>query len=314
MDKGEFSFSTCWNIKKHSNGRDMIKEIKQMGFSRVELNYNVTKEMLASIRPMVENGDIQISSVHNVFPFIDDKDYDTDSVMLGFSETEKREKAVKLLIESVEYAEELGAKGVVVHPGEVPFSYNIDSKLKQLYHSVGKDSAEYQGLWNQMLEKRQLEAVGYVKRIEQSLEEVAEYIAHKQYDVGIGIETRSRCYQIPSLHEANQIITNLAGAPIYLWYDIGHAMMMERMGLYHCLDQMDKLKDKILGVHIHETVELSDHWCPYIHSNDQHYFDQFLEIIDAAQIKVYELKAKCTPDEINQSHALLENKLKQVTF
>ena len=80
-DKGIYSFSTCWNIKKHpSRGRELIEEIKQLGFHYVELNYNIKQEHLETIEPMIEQGEIGISSVHNVFPHIADKDYDTDSV------------------------------------------------------------------------------------------------------------------------------------------------------------------------------------------------------------------------------------------
>ncbi|MBT2758164.1 sugar phosphate isomerase/epimerase [Mesobacillus foraminis] len=309
MDKGDFSFSTCWNIKRSRTGREMIEEIKDLGFSQVELNYNVTKEMLSSIRPLINQGEIQISSVHNVFPFIDDPEYDTDSVMLGFEEREKRKKAVDYLKKSAEYAQELGARGVVVHPGEVPFSYNIDSELKKVYHTLGKDSKEYQALWKEMMLRRQSESGDFIRRIQNSLEEVCEYLAKKQYNIGIGIETRSRCYQIPTLEEAGTIIDNLPGAPVYLWYDIGHAMMMERMGLYDCASHTNELKGKILGVHIHETIDLSDHWCPYIHSQEEKFFDPYIQIINDSQVKVYELKDKCTPDDIHQSHQMIREKI-----
>ncbi len=96
MDMGDYSFSTCWNVKKHQIGREMIEEIKELGFRFVELNYNVTDELLKTIEPMIEKGKIGISSVHNVFPFIDDPDYDTDSVMLGFEDEMKRSRAVEL--------------------------------------------------------------------------------------------------------------------------------------------------------------------------------------------------------------------------
>lgn len=162
-----------------------------------------------------------------------------------------------------------------------------------------------------MMGKRQAESEGFIRRIQDSLEEVCDYMAKKQYNIGIGIETRSRCYQIPTLEEAGTIIDNLPGAPVYLWYDIGHAMMMERMGLYDCASHLNKIKGKILGVHIHETVELSDHWCPYIHGKEEQFFNPFIEIINESQIKVYELKDRCLPEDIHQSHQLIVKKLDQ---
>lgn len=97
----------------------------------------------------------------------------------------------------------------------------------------------------------------------ESLAQACEHIARRGLNGKIGIETGSRCYQIPTLQEADAIITNLQDAPVYLWYDIGHAMMMERIGLYENGEALRKLKDKALGVHIHETAGLVDHWCPY---------------------------------------------------
>ncbi|MGO4268942.1 sugar phosphate isomerase/epimerase family protein [Paenibacillus sp. TAF58] len=309
LDKGEYSFSTCWNIKKHTIGRNMIEEIKELGFRNVELNYNVTEEMMKTIEPMIEKGEIGVSSVHNVFPFINDKDYDTDSVMLGFDDEVKRKRSVELLIRSMEYANRYGAKAVVVHPGEVPFEYNIDSDLKKLYRDHGKDSPEYQKLWKIMSERRERLSPLYTKRIQDSLEEVSEHAAKQGWSVAIGIETRSRSYQMPTLMEAKTICDNLKGSPVYLWYDIGHAMMMDRMGLYDNLKELQEVKRYIYGVHIHETLELSDHWCPYVHSKDLQYFDHFLEAIDLAKVKVYELKAVCQPDEIDESHRLITSRM-----
>jgi sugar phosphate isomerase/epimerase len=313
LNKGEYSFSTCWNIKRHTVGREMIEEIKELGFRNVELNYNVTEELLTTIEPMIERAEIGISSVHNVFPFVNDKDYDTDSVLLGYDDEVKRKRSVELLIRSMEYAVRYGAKAVVVHPGEVPFAYNIDSELKRLYRDYGKDSPEYQKLWNEMLDQRERMSAHYSRRIQDSLEEVSNHAAMRGWNVAIGIETRARCYQMPTLLEAKTICDNLKGSPVSLWYDIGHAMMMDRMGLYDNLQDLQEVKRYIYGVHIHETLELSDHYCPYVHSKDLHFFDHFLEVINLAQVKVYELKAVCQPDEIHESHNLITHKIAALT-
>ncbi|MDQ0061233.1 sugar phosphate isomerase/epimerase family protein [Paenibacillus harenae] len=308
-DKGIYSFSTCWNIKRHSAGSGMIDEIRELGFRNVELNYNVTQELLSTIEPMIERGEIGVSSVHNTFPHDPDPDYGTDSVLLGFEDEVKRQRAIELLIGSAEYANRYGAKAVVVHPGEVPFDYNIDQALKKIYHEQGPESPAYVKLWSEMLERRESLAERYLQRIGDSLEDICERIAAKGWDVSIGIETRSRCYQMPTLREAKSVFDRLKGAPVGLWYDFGHGMMMERMGLYDNARDMEDIKDDVVGIHIHETVGLSDHWCPYVHSGDMDYFDRFLPIIAAAPVKVYELKAACKPDEIEQSHDMLLAKL-----
>ncbi|WP_235941279.1 sugar phosphate isomerase/epimerase family protein [Paenibacillus puerhi] len=307
-DKGEYSFSTCWNIKRHQTGSSMIREIKELGFRRVELNYNVTEELLATIEPMIASGEIGVSSVHNTFPHVSDPDYGTDSVLLGFEDEEKRSRSIALLNRSLDYADRYGAEAVVVHPGEVPFEDNIDARLKKLYREEGKDSAAYQSLWREMLDRREQLSPLYVRRISESLEQVCEYAAAKGYKLAIGIETRSRCYQMPTPREAKTIIDGLKGAPVHLWYDFGHAMMMDRMGLYDSVKDARELKEYIYGIHIHETVGLSDHYCPYVHSGTD-VFDDYLDIVRDAPLKVYELKASCLPEEIEESHRLLQQKL-----
>ncbi|WP_405159167.1 hypothetical protein [Paenibacillus sp. FSL H8-0283] len=82
-------------------------------------------------------------------------------------------------------------------------------------------------------------------------------------------------------------------------------MMMDRMGLYDNVREANALIYHVVGVHIHETVGLADHWCPYIHSKDMTFFDSFLDIIERSPVKVYELKAACTPEEIDESHGII---------
>lgn len=308
-DKGEFSFSTCWNMRRHSTGDGLLNEIRELGFRRVELNYNVTEEMLVTIEPMIERGEIGISSVHNTFPHVPDPDYGTDSVLLGFEDKEKRKRAIDLLIRSAEYAQRYGGEAVVVHPGEVPFPYDISGELEQIYEGQGRDSAAYRSKWAELLERRDAYSAGYVQTIIESLDEVCNRAVSKGLNVRFGIETRSKPQQIPTLAEAKTIINALKGAPVGIWYDTGHAIMMDRLGLYDSIGEMEGLMDDIVGVHIHETIGLADHWCPYVNSGDPDFYDAYLPMIERAQVKVYELKAACRPEEIHESHRLLTAKL-----
>ncbi|MEC0131965.1 MULTISPECIES: sugar phosphate isomerase/epimerase family protein [Paenibacillus] len=308
-DKGIFSFSTCWNIKRHTAGDAMLREIRDLGFQRVELNYNVTKEMLETIEPMLERGEMGVSSVHNTFPHVQDSDYGTDSVLLGFEDKEKRQRAIELLIGSAKYAQRYGGEAVVVHPGEVPFPNDISKELEQIYNGEGRDSNAYRSKWAELMERREAYSAGYVQKIIESLDEVCNRAVSEGLNVRFGIETRSKPQQIPTLAEAKTIIKALKGAPVGIWYDTGHAIMMDRLGLYDSVGEMEGLMDDIVGVHIHETIGLSDHWCPYVNSGNMEFYDAYLPMIERAQVKVYELKAACQPEEIDESHRLLMAKL-----
>jgi hypothetical protein len=85
--------------------------------------------------------------------------------------------------------------------------------------------------------------------------------------------------------------------------------MMDRLGLYDSVGERKDLMHDIVGVHIHEAIGLSDHWCPYVNSKNMDFYDTYLPMIEQAQVKVYELKAACQPEEIHESHRLLTAKL-----
>lgn len=250
-----------------------------------------------------------ISSVHNTFPHVQDSDYGTDSVLLGFEDEEKRQRAIELLIGSAKYAQRYGGEAVVVHPGEVPFPNDISKELEQIYNGEGRDSNAYRSKWAELMERREAYSAYYVQKIIESLDEVCNRAVSEGLNVRFGIETRSKPQQIPTLAEAKTIIKALKGAPVGIWYDTGHAIMMDRLGLYDSVGEMEGLMDDIVGVHIHETIGLSDHWCPYVNSGNMEFYDAYLPMIERARVKVYELKAACQPEEIAESHRLLMAKL-----
>src|SRR6202050_3219569 len=63
-----YSFSTCWNSHRHSDGRAMLREIRDLGFEWAELSHGIRVSLLPGIIEAVEAGDIKISSLHNFCP------------------------------------------------------------------------------------------------------------------------------------------------------------------------------------------------------------------------------------------------------
>lgn len=305
-----FSFSSTWNGHNNSSGAVLMEEIRALGFKKVELNYKISEEKLATILPMLENDVIEVTSVHNVFPRVDDPAYDTDSLLLGYPDSEKRKKSISLTKRSVDYAAMLGAKAVVIHPGEVPINEKgcYDVLLKELYRLGKKDTEQYKRLFNEMMHYREKNSMKYVELIRQSLEEISEYIIKKNYKVVLGIENRAMCHQIPDFKEAHYLLNQLEGCPVYFWYDIGHGMVLDNIGMFNNLKEVYQIKDRIIGLHIHDAVGVSDHWTPYIHSNNM---DRFVDLIKDIPVKVLELGGKNKPEEIKKGVAMLYEKLRK---
>src|SRR5246127_2045949 len=63
-----YSLSTCWNSHRHTDGRAMLREIRELGFEYAELSHGTRISLLPGIIEAVEAGEIKISSLHNFCP------------------------------------------------------------------------------------------------------------------------------------------------------------------------------------------------------------------------------------------------------
>ena len=63
-----YSFSTCWNSARHTDGRAMLREIRDLGFEYAELSHGIRISLMPGILEAVEAGEIKISTLHNFCP------------------------------------------------------------------------------------------------------------------------------------------------------------------------------------------------------------------------------------------------------
>jgi hypothetical protein len=173
----KFSLSTSWAGDKFQNGDQLVEKYLSLGFKKIELNYSITDQMFNEVLPYVKAGKVEVTSVHHPFPKHYDEEYDTDSIMLGFLDEEKRKKAVDMTKTSIDYANRIGAKVVVIHPSEVPVSdeRHYDRLLKNLYKEGKRNTQEYKKLYEEMMDHRGDSSV-YVDKVVESLHVLWDYI------------------------------------------------------------------------------------------------------------------------------------------
>lgn len=292
--KADLAISTMWNFRKAHSGEELIDQLRELGFSRVELNYQVRTEWLSGIRRRINEGAIKVSSVHNVFPKTLDKKFDTDSIMLGYEDESLRQQAVELAKGSIEWACVLGAGAVVFHPTEVPLDpQEFDVPLKALIKAHQTDTEEYKALHARMLAARQSQP--YIDRMMKSIDELANYVVKYDLPVKLGMENRAMCHQCPIYSEFDMIAERFSGGPVGIWLDTGHAIMMEEMGLQQ-LPLSKKVADMIVGMHIHDAVDALDHYAPCTLPNDV--LAPYRNYIVNSPIKVLELSGRLSAEEI----------------
>lgn len=292
--QSDLAISTMWNFRKAHSGEELIDQLLALGFSRVELNYQVRTEWLSGIRRRIHEGAVRVSSVHNVFPKTLDRQFDTDSVMLGYEDESLRQQAVELAKGSVEWACVLGAGAVVFHPTEVPLDpQRFDVPLKKLIAAHRQDSAEYRQLHADMLAARR--AQPYLDRMMKSIDELANYVSKNRLPVRLGMENRAMCHQCPIFSEFDLIAERFHHSPVGIWLDTGHAIMMVEMGLQQ-LPLSPQVAEMIVGMHIHDAVDALDHYAPCTLPGDV--LAPYRDYILRSPIKVLELSGRLSAEEI----------------
>src|SRR5712691_4722841 len=124
------SFSTCWNSHRHTDGGEMLREIIDLGFKRVELGHGIRISLMPGIQKMFEAGEVRFSSLHNFCPLpVEVLGASPDCYQFSSIYPKERERAVKQTFQTVDFAERLGAQFVVIHLGAVPMEPITDSLI-----------------------------------------------------------------------------------------------------------------------------------------------------------------------------------------
>src|SRR5512138_1604590 len=105
-----YSFSTCWNSHRHSDGRAMLLEIRELGFEYAELSHGTRISLLPGILAAVDAGEMKISSLHNYCPLPMGVNHAAPNLYQFSSDREReRDLARRYTIKSLEFAQRVRA-------------------------------------------------------------------------------------------------------------------------------------------------------------------------------------------------------------
>src|ERR1043165_5859346 len=115
-----YSLSTCWNSHRHTDGRAMLREIRELGFEYAELSHGIRISLLPGILDAVDAGEIKISSLHNFCPLPMGVNHAAPN-LYQYSDDRPREQelAIRYTLKTLEFAVRVKAPLVVLHVGSI---------------------------------------------------------------------------------------------------------------------------------------------------------------------------------------------------
>ncbi|MFH0947439.1 MAG: sugar phosphate isomerase/epimerase family protein [Elusimicrobiota bacterium] len=287
------ALSTVYNISKHKNPVSLVDEIKSLGFSAVELNVEVPENFITEIAKRIE-----IVSVHNFCPKLDfiplgKTIYSPYSI--ASSDENERTTAIKLTKKTIDVANSVGAKAIVIHSGEVDMEITGQALAKKYNETKGND--DYKNFLGTFLAERKSKQKIFLENVLSSFDELIIYAERK--NVKIGVENRFWANEIPSFAEYEIIFQKFSGSSIGLWYDVGHAVIAQKQGMVEShLDFLRNYSDHLIGMHLHDVVNVYDHKAP---GTGEVNFTEISKFLHNDTIIVNETHPSSTKEELRNS-------------
>jgi sugar phosphate isomerase/epimerase len=291
------AFSTCWNSGRHKDGAEMLREIVDLGFDRVELGHGIRISLMPGIQQMFEAGKVRFSSLHNFCPLpVEVMGASPDCYQFSSLNGGERERAVKQTFQTIDFAERLGAPFVVMHLGEVSMRSVTDSLIK-LARKGEQFSRAYVREKIRGVEKREAAAPGYLPQVKDCMKRVVEYAAGKK--VKLGIEGRRGYEEIPSERELPALLDEFNSPQVGYWHDFGHIQIKENLAFLDHADWLRQIGPRTFGCHVQDCIwPAQDHQPPFAGDVD---LDKLVPLLPKNCAWVWEMSPRKTAEEIQKS-------------
>lgn len=300
----DFALSTAWNAFRHRDGSSVIEEIKNIGFDKVELSFNLTNPMVCDVYRLVDENRIKIISLHNFCPIpygLRQEDALPDSYSLAAEDSRERRLAVDFTKRTIDAAYRLGAKVVILHCGRVEIT-DRTKELISLFNQGLTLTREYQNLKEQAIQERREGAPLYFQNLLGSLEKLDKYA--KESKVLLGIETRFYYNEIPTFEELGIILDEFKNSSIFYWHDVGHAQVQENLAFAKHEDYLRSFSQNMIGLHLHNIMGCLDHRAP---TQGEFDFKKLKTYVKNGQLLVIEAHSPATGEDLKQSRIYLES-------
>jgi sugar phosphate isomerase/epimerase len=292
------AFSTCWNSGRHTAGDEMLREIQnELGFHMIELGHGTRLSLMPGIQKMFDSGQVRFSSLHNFCPLpVEVMVASPDCYQFSAVSHEERERAVKQTLQTIDFAERLGAPFVVLHLGQVKMR-PVTDRLIQMTKAGKHLSREYVRAKLKAVQTRERRAPTHLQRVKGCLQRIVEHAASK--NVRVALESRRGYEEIPSERELPGLLEELKSGQVGYWHDFGHSQIKENLGFIDHDEWLGAVGSRAFGCHVQDCIwPAKDHEAPFTGGID---FDKLVPLLPANCLFVWEMSPNKTADAIRHS-------------
>ena len=298
-----YSLSTCWNSHRHTDGRAMLQEIRELGFEYAELSHGIRISLVPGILEAVQAGEIKISTLHNFCPLPMGINHAAPNIFKFTSaERRERENAWKHSLKTIDFAERVGAKLIVLHSGAIELK-DYNEVLEDYVEKGLKDTPKYQKLVQEVEEKR-------LRRVEAPRQLAIEMISQLAQQAGargilLGIENREAVEEIPFDDDISFFLGELPENVRY-WHDCGHAQIKENLGFIaqHRMF-LESMAPRLAGSHVHDVIPPGIDHCPP--GSGMIDFAALAPFVTSDHIKVMELNPNVPVEDVKKGIEFLHH-------
>ncbi|MEI8289527.1 MAG: sugar phosphate isomerase/epimerase [Verrucomicrobiota bacterium] len=297
-----YSLSTCWNSARHTDGRAMLREIRDLGFEYAELSHGIRISLVPGILDAVKAGEIKISSVHNFCPLPVGLDKPAPNIYEFSSDRDRdRHLAVKHTVNTLEFAQHVGAPLVVLHFGSMDLK-DYTGKLKELLERGEKGSLKFSKVVAEASAAREAKKKKFYDRSRETLRHLLTEAGFR--GLKFGIEIREAVEELPVESDFKSLLEEFPAPQVYYWHDTGHAQIKEDLGFINHAQFLAARADRLAGFHLHDVkFPARDHFPTGGGDID---FAALKPFVKPEHIKVFELSPKVPVDSVQRGVAHLK--------
>ncbi|MDQ6631094.1 MAG: sugar phosphate isomerase/epimerase [Verrucomicrobiota bacterium] len=291
-----YSFSSCWNSHRHTDGRAMLREIRDLGFEYAELSHGIRISLLPGILDAVAAGEMKISTLHNFCPLPMGVSHAAPN-LYQFSSLDARERdsAFRHTLKTMETAARVKAPLVVLHMGSIEMKEYTD-RLLELLSKGQKETEKFEKLSGEAFEKREQKKEEFVAHSNEMLSKLVE--KSNEYGLKLGIENREALEEIPLENDLDNFFEKFPSPAVVYWHDTGHAQIKENLGFLHHFLHLESFAPRLAGFHIHDVAfPGKDHRAPGSGMID---FAALAPLVKPEHIKVFELSPSLSVEEVQK--------------